>query len=122
MGQCQFQKANGEQCKGSAAEGSDYCTVHLKKVLASEIQLPPESGEQPTPSVTEEPSKKREGKVPAIHNDLKKRRIRFTGTGTYSIPSESILFCREGQVEEVSHECWERLLSQAESKAVFEEV
>jgi len=120
MGQCVFVKKSGEQCKANAVDGQEYCAVHLKKVLAGEVVLPPtEGGGEKNDEARSEPTKG--GDMPAIHNSLKKRKIRYLGSGNYAIPSEEIVFCRAGQVEEVSHATWERLLTQPESKNVFEE-
>jgi len=46
----------------------------------------------------------------------------FAGLPLVSLRGEHVVFDCTGQIEEVSHKCWERLLSQPESREVFEEV
>jgi hypothetical protein len=140
MRQCAQIKKDGKPCKGMAVEGADFCAFHLKKALEGEVTptspSAPNTGGivEPVAAVADEKvvasvaiatsdeTPEKGDKVPAvIHDKLHPKKIRFIGKGRYSIPSEGVVFTREGQVEEVSHACWERLLSKSESKDVFEE-
>ena len=107
--QCEWIKKNGEQCKANAKEGEKYCAAHLR--LAKAAAEESSEVEETTP---QEPD------MASIHNNLKKHKIRFVGKGSYAIPAEGVAFNRKGQVEEVNHETWKRLL-ESQSDA-FEEV
>lgn len=121
MGQCQGIKKDGTQCKGKAIEGADFCAAHLKQALAGEVTALPTDPAAGASSASDNTSK--EKTVPAaIHDKLHPKKIRFIGNGRYAIPSEGVVFLKPGQIEEVSHKCWERLLTNPESRAVFEEV
>ena len=96
--QCQWIKENGERCKAKAKKGEIYCAYHLK--LAQKLAQQKAAAEDAP----------QENDMATIHNTLKKRKIRFTGKGSYSIPSEGVSFTYPGQEEEVSYETWKRLL------------
>ena len=135
---CEWIKKNGEQCKANARDGEKYCSAHLKMAEERELeanQLPsdPEveaiSEQEPvevlaheTQESAAEENNDAMAKAPAVINKTVPRRIRFTGKGTYTIPSCGLTFYRPGQVEEVPYAIWERLHLNSDARDVFEEV
>ena len=120
--QCQWIKGDGEQCKRRAIVGESYCSTHLRMAKAAgdeAIVSPPRSEKAevivaPTKKavaiVPTNPSKKVEVAQMAVVHSNKPKSLRFTGKGTYSIPSKGVYFYERGQVLVVDHDTWARLL------------
>ena len=106
--QCQWIKADGDQCKRRAVVGEQYCHTHLKmyKEEAGVVETAPA-----VPVLEDE-------NVATIHSN-KPMPLRFIGKGSYSIPSLGIFFYEKGQVLTVDHDTWKRLLE--EQPDAFEE-
>jgi len=123
---CEYIKSNGEQCKATAIEDEGYCTIHLKMVADQEAYPGIDPSDAVVSAVLEEvleeaPAEKGDDAVATVINKTAPRRVRYTGKGTYSVPSIGITFSQVGQEEEVPYWFWERIHENAESSKVFEE-
>lgn len=98
--QCQWIKGDGEQCKRRAIVGESYCSTHLRMAKAA--------GDEAV--VSPPHSEKAEVAQMAVVHSNKPKSLRFTGKGTYSIPSKGVYFYERGQVLVVDHDTWARLL------------
>ena len=113
--QCQWIKEGGTQCKANAKKGESYCGIHLKKARKVEEGSPAPS---PIVEVYIAPAEEVED-VPSIHSN-KPVRIRFTGKGSYSLPSKDLYFGEGTREATIEHDTWIYLLEQYPES--FEEV
>ena len=152
MARCEAIKKNGEQCKGSAMEGSLFCRSHAS--LSAELveETPPVAVEEitqveETAPVEEAQTDKerverkgqkmedrkpasrvrlgnRESDMIAVINKGKMRRIRYIGKGRYIIASLGLNLGPEdyGREIDVDHAFWERMHTNSDAMSSFEEV